>query len=78
MGRRSTASESQTSTDNGEAEPVDGTSSTAVLTTAQRLAASNGVEIPPDPYAREAKHFTEVRTLHRDVMNLSLSLHLYG
>jgi staphylococcal nuclease domain-containing protein 1 len=41
------------------------------LTTAQRLAASNSAtasaEVAPDAYAREAKHFTEVRVLHRDV-----------
>ena len=72
MGRRSIApSESQTSTGNGDAEVVDSTSSTGgTQTTAQRLAASSSVEIPPEPYAREAKHFTEVRTLHRDVINL--------
>lgn len=43
----------------------------APLTTAQRLAASNSAashaEILPDPYAKEAKHFTEVRVLNRDV-----------
>lgn len=44
---------------------------TVPMTTAQRLAASNSAaaqaEILPDPYAKEAKHFTEVRVLNRDV-----------
>ncbi|XP_026377143.1 ribonuclease TUDOR 1-like [Papaver somniferum] len=39
------------------------------LTTAQRLAASSASsnEVAPDPFGREAKHFTETRVLHRDV-----------
>lgn len=72
MGRRALNSDSQNSTSNSEAEPIDSSSSSGssggALTSAQRLAASAaGVEVPPDPYAREAKHFTEVRALHRDV-----------
>ncbi|XP_051119159.1 ribonuclease TUDOR 2-like [Andrographis paniculata] len=41
----------------------------APLTTAQRIAASsaNMVEVPPEPFGKEAKHFTETRVLHRDV-----------
>lgn len=41
----------------------------APLTSAQRLAASSAsvVEVPADPYGKEAKHFTEIRVLHRDV-----------
>lgn len=41
----------------------------APLTSAQRLAAASAsmVEAPADPYGREAKHFTEIRVLHRDV-----------
>lgn len=41
----------------------------APLTSAQRLAASSGsmVEVPADPFGKEAKHFTEIRVLHRDV-----------
>jgi staphylococcal nuclease domain-containing protein 1 len=72
MGRRNAApSDNQTSTGNGEAEVTDSTGSTGgTQTTAQRLAASSNVEVPPEPYAREAKHFTEVRTLHRDVIVL--------
>ncbi|KAI5084373.1 hypothetical protein GOP47_0000542 [Adiantum capillus-veneris] len=72
MGRRAMVAESQASTVNGEQESVDASnasgSSGGVLTTAQRLAASTAsVEVPPEPYAREAKHFTEVRVLNRDV-----------
>ncbi|KAJ0973495.1 hypothetical protein J5N97_021454 [Dioscorea zingiberensis] len=39
------------------------------LTSAQRLSASmtSSTEIAPDAFAREAKHFTEIRVLHRDV-----------
>ncbi|KAL3655116.1 Translin-1 [Castilleja foliolosa] len=42
----------------------------APLTSAQRLASSTSqsmVEVPADPYGKEAKHFTEIRVLHRDV-----------
>ncbi|XAR50415.1 Micrococcal nuclease [Bertholletia excelsa] len=41
----------------------------APLTSAQRLAASaaSSVEVAPDPFGREAKHFTEIRVLNRDV-----------
>ncbi|KAL6996806.1 Translin-1 [Sarracenia purpurea var. burkii] len=39
------------------------------LTSAQRLAAStvSSTEVGPDPFGREAKHFTEIRVLNRDV-----------
>ncbi|XP_010908182.1 ribonuclease TUDOR 1 isoform X1 [Elaeis guineensis] len=39
------------------------------LTSAQRLAASTVslTEVAPDPFGREAKHFTEIRVLNRDV-----------
>lgn len=40
----------------------------APLTSAQRLAASAAPpEVAPDPFGMEAKHFTELRTLNRDV-----------
>ncbi|GFZ03972.1 TUDOR-SN protein 1 [Actinidia rufa] len=50
---------------NGEAS----TEAHAPLTSAQRLAASAGstTEVAPDPFGREAKHFTEIRVLNRDV-----------
>jgi staphylococcal nuclease domain-containing protein 1 len=78
MGRRAPASEAA-SIPNGEPKATNGDSKVAgeepsvpaPLTTAQKLAASNtaaaSTEIPPDSYAREAKHFTEVRVLNRDV-----------
>ncbi|KAJ4959753.1 hypothetical protein NE237_019663 [Protea cynaroides] len=39
------------------------------LTSAQRLVASaaSSTEVAPDPFGREAKHFTEIRVLNRDV-----------
>nr|GMC95924.1 staphylococcal nuclease domain-containing protein 1-like [Ipomoea batatas] len=70
MGRRSTtdtaiATEVTAHEANGDssAEPR------AALTSAQRLAASAAsiTEVAPDPYGREAKHFTEIRVLNRDV-----------
>ena len=41
----------------------------APLTSAQRILASTAlpVEVSADPFALEAKHFTEIRVLHRDV-----------
>ncbi|KAG0489901.1 hypothetical protein HPP92_006764 [Vanilla planifolia] len=38
-------------------------------TSAQKLLASqaSAAEVAPDPFGREAKHFTEIRTLNRDV-----------
>ncbi|KAB2609022.1 staphylococcal nuclease domain-containing protein 1 [Pyrus ussuriensis x Pyrus communis] len=41
----------------------------APLTSAQRILAStaSSVEVSADPFALEAKHFTEIRVLHRDV-----------
>ena len=74
MGRRSPAAEGVASEEvkpsNGEAKAAEGEAA-APMTTAQRLAASNSAaaqaEILPDPYAKEAKHFTEVRVLNRDV-----------
>ncbi|KAK9277828.1 hypothetical protein L1049_027384 [Liquidambar formosana] len=41
----------------------------APLTSAQRLAASaaSSAEVAPDPFGREAKHFTELRVLNREV-----------
>ncbi|KAF5186290.1 Ribonuclease [Thalictrum thalictroides] len=70
MGRRGaveTVVEPEVTSDelNGEAsaEPR------ASLTSAQRLAAStaSSTEVSPDPFGREAKHFTEIRVLNRDV-----------
>ncbi|XP_058195717.1 ribonuclease TUDOR 1-like [Rhododendron vialii] len=64
MGRRA-ATAITTDVPNGgaSAEPH------APLTSAQRLAVSSAssTEVPPDPFGREAKHFTEIRVLNRDV-----------
>lgn len=51
---------------NGQAAPGE---PRAPLTSAQRLAASaaTDMEVAPEPFGREAKHFTETRVLHRDV-----------
>ncbi|XP_073036782.1 ribonuclease TUDOR 1-like [Primulina eburnea] len=69
-GRRA-ASETAIGTDTASTEQ-NGDSvaeSPAPLTSAKRIAASSAsmVEVPPDPFGREAKHFTETRVLHRDV-----------
>ncbi|XP_042498409.1 ribonuclease TUDOR 1 [Macadamia integrifolia] len=70
MGRRAvveTVIDSEVTSDepNGEAsgEPR------LPLTSAQRLVASatSSTEVSPDPFGREAKHFTEIRVLNRDV-----------
>ncbi|KAA8540590.1 hypothetical protein F0562_024491 [Nyssa sinensis] len=70
MGRRAapeTVAETEITSDepNGEAsaEPRP------PLTSAQRLAASSAstIEVAPDAYGREAKHFTEIRVLNREV-----------
>ncbi|BBN01059.1 staphylococcal nuclease domain-containing protein 1 [Marchantia polymorpha subsp. ruderalis] len=79
MGRRAPAGEVQPVAEaarlNGEGATAEGEAAAAAvpapLTTAQKLAASNSAansaEVPPDPFAKEAKHFAEVRVLNRDV-----------
>ena len=52
------------------------------LTSAQRLAASavSSVEVSSDPFALEAKYFTELRVLNRDVRtncNKLIRMYLY-
>lgn len=44
------------------------------LTSAQRVSASSTTynEVSPDAFGREAKHFTEIRVLNRDVSNVIL------
>lgn len=45
----------------------------AALTSAQRLAVSTtATETSADPFAHEAKFFTEMRVLNRDVSNMFL------
>ncbi|RWR73163.1 nuclease domain-containing protein 1 [Cinnamomum micranthum f. kanehirae] len=68
MGRRAaieTIAETEITSD--EANGEVSTEPRPPLTTAQRLAASATTEISPDPFGREAKHFTEIRVLNRDV-----------
>lgn len=44
------------------------------LTSAQRFVASSAsaTEVAPDPFGKEAKHFTEMRVLNRDVSRFLL------
>ncbi|OVA17327.1 Tudor domain [Macleaya cordata] len=70
MGRRAaveTVVEPEVTTDEPDGETSSETRSP--LTSAQRLAASTApsTEVSPDPFGREAKHFTEIRVLNRDV-----------
>ncbi|XP_008812131.1 ribonuclease TUDOR 1-like [Phoenix dactylifera] len=66
MGRRAVAELEITTNDANEEVPTE---SRTTLTSAQRLAAStaSSTEVAPDPFGREAKHFTEIRALNRDV-----------
>lgn len=75
MGRR-VAAETVVNNDITSDEPNgESSSEPRALTSAQRLAASKAsiAEVAPDPYGREAKHFTETRVLNRDV-RFSLAL----
>ena len=81
MGRRATSEavvESVIASDeqNGDssAEPR------APLTSAQRLAASSAsiTEVAPDAFGREAKHFTEIRVLNRDVSIWTVIIHSHA
>lgn len=72
MGRRpplEKVTEAEVSTDGPNGKSA--TEPRAQMTAAQKVAASGagapGMETPPDPFGREAKHFTETHTLHRDV-----------
>ncbi|XP_057728758.1 ribonuclease TUDOR 1-like [Arachis stenosperma] len=70
MGRRAPSEsvvESELTTDdtNGNGDAAGETR--APLTSAQRLAASASIETSADPFAHEAKFFTEMRVLNRDV-----------
>ncbi|KAK9678042.1 hypothetical protein RND81_11G184300 [Saponaria officinalis] len=69
MGRRAapeiiTDTEVSTERANGESK----TELRAQPTSAQKVASgSTTIEVAPEPFGKEAKHFTEMRTLHRDV-----------
>lgn len=70
MGRRA-AAETTVETEVTSNEPNGDPSSEprAPLTSAQRVAASttSSMEVSADPFAAEAKYFTEIRVLNRDV-----------
>ncbi|XP_022736123.1 ribonuclease TUDOR 1 [Durio zibethinus] len=70
MGRRA-AAETAVETDltSGEQNGDVSAEPRAPLTSAQRLTASStaSAEVSPDPFGREAKYFTEIRCLNRDV-----------
>ncbi|CAI9267357.1 unnamed protein product [Lactuca saligna] len=69
MGRRTTV-EPATITEM-PSEELNGDSNSEIrgsLTSAQRVTVSSTYnEVAPDPYGREAKHFSEIRVLNRDV-----------
>ncbi|CAN4088653.1 unnamed protein product [Withania somnifera] len=70
MGRRATSETTiNASLTSDEPNGETTTESRATPTSAQRLASSAAsvTEVAPDPYGREAKHFTETRVLNRDV-----------
>ena len=76
MGRRA-AAEAIVETELASDEPNgEGSAETRpALTSAQRLAASTASsnEVAPEPFGKEAKHFTEIRVLHREVSKFILS-----
>ncbi|KAL3512036.1 hypothetical protein ACH5RR_024753 [Cinchona calisaya] len=68
MGRRATTEVVETEVASDE-QNGDSSEPRAPLTSAQRLAAFSApiTEVAPDAFGREAKHFTEIRVLNRDV-----------
>lgn len=76
MGRRVVSDvilETEATTDDANGEVTNATR--PPLTSAQRLAASSSssTEVAPDPFGREAKHFTEIRVLNRDVSHFPVT-----
>lgn len=70
MGRRQSTQEAVAEPDVTAAPNGDASAETrGPLTSAQRLAASaaSSIEVSSDPFAMEAKYFTELRVLNRDV-----------
>ncbi|XP_073098920.1 ribonuclease TUDOR 1 isoform X2 [Elaeis guineensis] len=66
MGRRAVVEPEITTNDANEEVSTE---ARMALTSAQRLVTStaSSTEVAPDPFGREAKHFTEIRVLNRDV-----------
>lgn len=80
MGRRATVETPvETEITPSEANGDSSADPRAPLTSAQRLAASTAsiTEVAPDPYGREAKHFTEIRVLNRDVGLILFAVDLF-
>lgn len=68
MGRRATAETVGETEVNSDEPNGDVSEPRAPLTSAQRLAVSTAsTEVAPDPFGMEAKYFTELRVLNRDV-----------
>ncbi|CAA6659682.1 unnamed protein product [Spirodela intermedia] len=67
MGRRAAVEILPEVETNGDDANGDATDSRPTLTSAQRLAASASSEVAPDTFGREAKHFTELRVLNREI-----------
>eukprot|EP00252_Welwitschia_mirabilis_P024927 TRINITY_DN7610_c0_g1_i1.p1 TRINITY_DN7610_c0_g1~~TRINITY_DN7610_c0_g1_i1.p1 ORF type:complete len:993 (+),score=268.32 TRINITY_DN7610_c0_g1_i1:311-3289(+) len=80
MGRRATVIESVVASEGTTEETNGETETSTTLTSAQRLAASAAVagEVQPDPFAREAKHFTEIRVLNREIRIVLEGCDKYG
>lgn len=81
MGRRAaveSVKEAEAISDEPDGARASNESRTA-LTSAQRLAASavTSNEVAPDPFALEAKHFTEMRVLNRDVSFIPIFSYYY-
>lgn len=72
MGRRAAVEVLPEVEINGDDANGDATDSRPALTSAQRLAASASSEVAPDTFGREAKHFTEIRVLNREVCTFPL------
>ncbi|EEF51666.1 ebna2 binding protein P100, putative [Ricinus communis] len=67
MGRRAALEPAAEKAINSDEQNGDSSEPRAPLTSAQRLAVSASTEVAPDPFAVDAKYFTEQRVLNRDV-----------
>ena len=75
MGRKAAVDVTPNVEINGDEMNGSASDGQVTLTSAQRLAVSASSEVSPDAFGREAKHFTEIRVLNREVGHpLSLSL----
>lgn len=68
MGRRAASETVVEKGLNSDEQNGDASEPRAPLTSAQRLAVSSAsIEVSPDPFGIDAKYFTELRVLNRDV-----------